>query len=170
MAETNPVVPPVVKEDTKVPTTAVPNAVLKDILDRMENYQVQISELKEAQKEYEQTASQDQILKIEKIRATGKWVKSIRLNYYNNNLVVEWKSTADDVYIDTTGKEIAIQKTMLTYESGKTEEVTQVDLARKKMQRQYEVIKEGRDTEGRMLYTVMMEGGKQLEIDSRFIN
>lgn len=153
-----------------VETTAVPNTVLKDILDRMENYQIQIAELKEAQKEYEQTASQDQILKIEKLRASGKLVKAIRLNYYDNNLVVSWQSTADDVYIDTNGKEVAVQKTMLFFVDGKKSEVPQVDFTRRKMQRQYEVIKEGRTAEGNMVYTVITEGGREVEIDGRFIN
>ena len=168
MAETN--TTPKVDETPRAKTVEVPETVLKDILDRMENYQLQISELKEAQKEYEQTASQDQILKIEKMRASGKLVKSVRLNYYDNNLVVGWKSTADDVYIDTTGKEIAVQKTKLKFSDGKEVERPQIDFMRRKMQRQYEVIKEGKDREGMMLYTVMTEGGKEVEVDGRFVN
>ena len=173
MADTTPqaTVPPVVKKEPEVKTVAVPESVLKDILDRMENQQKQIADLKDAQKEYEQTASQDQILKIEKLRASGKLVKSVRLNYYDNNLITEWKSTADDVYIETgTGKEISVQKTKLTYADGKTVEIPQIDFARRKMQRQYEVIKEGKNREGDMLYTVMTEGGKEVEINGRFVN
>jgi hypothetical protein len=177
MADTNtPTTKPEVdlqpKDETpKVKTVAVPETVLKDILDRIEKQDLTITELKEAQKEYEQTASQDQILKIEKMRASGKLVKSVRLNYYDNNLIIGWQSTADDVYIETgTGKEISVQKTKLTYADGKSVEIPQIDFARRKMQRQYEVIKEGKDREGNMLYTVMTEGGKEVEINGRFVN
>lgn len=162
---------PVVKNTPEQKTVAVPETVLKDILDRMENQQQQIADLKDAQKEYEQTASQDQILKIEKLRASGKLVKSIRVNYYDNNLVVGWQSTADEVYIETgTGKEISLQKTKLIFADGKTVEVPQADFARRKLQRQYEVIKEGKNREGQMLFTVMTEGGKEVEINGTFIN
>lgn len=159
------------KHSPEKKTVEVPKEVLENILDRLEQYQSKVADLEQAQKEYEQTASQDQILKIEKLRASGKLVKSVRLNYYDNKLVLSWQSIMDDVYVETgTGKEIALQKTRLTYVDGTTQEMAQIEFARRKMQRQYEVIKEGKDRDGNMLYTVIMEGGKEVEIDGRFVN
>jgi len=179
MAEDNKVTPPVEnlnppgaeKNAPAVKKVEIPETVLKDILDRLDNLKEENERIKESQSQYEQTASQDQIAKIEKLRASGKLVKAIRLNFYDNNLVTGWQSIADDVYIETgTGKEISLQKTRLTYADGKTAEMPQLEFARRKMQRQYEVIKEGKDRDGNMLYTVMTEGGKEVEIDGRFVN
>lgn len=160
-----------------VKTVAVPEETLKSILSRMEdmeqtikNQDATIGGLKEAQKEYEQTASQDQILKIEKLRASGKLVKAVRLNYYDNKLILRWQSTHDDVYVDNTGKEISLQKTKLTFADDTEIEIPQIDLARRKMQREYEVIKEGRTQDGKFMFTVLTEGGKEVEIDSNYVN
>lgn len=169
MANTeNKIVAPV--EETKEKKVEVSESVLKEILSKMEGYQTEIQSLKEAQKEWEQTASQDQIMKIEKLRASGKLVKSIRLNFYDNKMVIGWKSTADDVYVDNTGKEVSIQKTKLNFDDGKDLEVAQIDFARRKMQREYEVIKEGRDRDGNMIYTIVTDSGKEIEVDGRYIN
>jgi hypothetical protein len=173
MADTDPKVPPVVPPVDTTPKekmVEVPETVLTDILKRLDQRDEEIAALKEAQKEFEQTASQDQILKIEKLRASGKLVKSVRINFYENKMVTSWRSTADDVFIDTNGKEISVQKTELTFGDGKTQEVPQIDFARRKLQRSYEVIKEGRDRDGNMKYTVLMEGGKEVEVDGRYIN
>lgn len=150
---------------------SVPKEVLENILDRLEKYQDEVAQLKEAQKEYEQTASQDQILKIEKLRASGKLIKSVKLHYYDNNLVVGWESIDDDVYVEPgTGKLVELQKTRLKFFDGKTQEVTQLEYMRRKLLRSYEVIKEGKDRDGNMLYTVLTEGGREVEIDGRFVN
>jgi hypothetical protein len=161
---------PSVDKEPKEETIPVSKKVLEDILQKMEGYQSEIETLKQNQKEYEQTASQDQIAKIEKMRASGKLVKSVRVNFYDNKMVVGWRSTMDDVYIDNTGKEVAVQKTELSFSDDKKQEVPQIDFARRKMQREYEVIKEGRDRDGNMIYTILTDGGKEVEIDGRYIN
>lgn len=156
------------KDDGKISVDA---AVLEEVLSKLKNLETQNEELKTAQKEYEQTASQDQILKIEKLRASGKLVKAVRINFYDGQMVTEWRSTADDVYIEpATGKEVSVQKTKLIFSDGKEKEIPQLDFARRKLQREYEVIKEGKDKDGNMLYTVLTEGGKEIEIDGRYIN
>ncbi len=148
----------------------VDEQVLSDILQQMKNYQAEIAGLKQNLKELESTASQDQILKIEKLRASGKLVKSVRLNYYENKLILGWRMTSDDVYVDSNGKEVSLQKTELTFEDKSTKEIPQVELARRKMQREYEVVEERKDREGNVLFTVMTDGGKEVTIDSRFVN
>ncbi len=161
---------PSVDKEPKEETIPVSKKVLEDILQKMEGYQSEIETLKQNQKEYEQTASQDQIAKIEKLRASGKLVKSVRVNFYDNKMVVGWRSTMDDVYIDNTGKEVAVQKTELSFSDDKKQEVPQIDFARRKLQREYEVIKEGRDRDGNMIYTILTDGGKEVDIDGRYIN
>jgi len=174
MAETN---PKTLDAEVKTNKVEVDKAVLDEILDTLKSNKEEIAkqnetifELKEAQKDWEQTASQDQILKIEKLRASGKLVKSVRVNFYEGKIVKQWESTADDVYIDTTGKEVAVQETKLTFADGSSMEIPQIDFARRKVQKSYEVITEGRDREGNMTYTVMGDGGKEVTIDGRYIN
>jgi Tfp pilus assembly protein PilX len=164
----DPVQPKKVEVDEKVL-----NEILDTLKDNKETIKKQgeiIDELRDNQKEYELTASQDQIAKIEKLRASGKLVKSVRVNFYENKLVSSWESVADDVYIDTTGKEVSVQETKLSFSDGKTQVVPQIDFARRKTQKSYEVILEGRDRDGNMQYTVMGDGGKEVVIDGRYIN
>ena len=163
---------------------SVPEATLKTILDEMENNKVdrentkkelessraKIADLEKSIGEVESTASQDQIMKIERLRASGKLVKAVRLNFFDELLVISWKPTIDDVYIDNTGKEISVQKTQLTFLDGTQREVPQIDFTRKKLQRQYEVIEEGKDQNGNINFKVLMEGGKEVTINSIFVN
>jgi hypothetical protein len=156
------------KQNNKVEVDA---DVLEQVLGRVKSLEQELADTKEIQQQYEETASQDQIAKIEKLRASGKLVKSVRLNFFNNKLVTSWRTTEDDVYIEAgTGKEICVQKMELRFLDADASEVSQIDFARRKMQREYEVIKEGKDVDGNKLYTVVLEGGRELEVDSRYIN
>ena len=65
--------------------------VLQDILS-------QLSELKQSQQQYEDSASQDQIMKIERMRASGKLVKSVKLRRIEEKVVLGWKMVIDEVY------------------------------------------------------------------------
>lgn len=152
-----------VKEEKKN-TIEVDAKVLENLLERVES-------LTQTQKEYEQTASQDQIRKIEALRASGKLIKAIRVNTYDNKIIKSWQPTVDDVYIEPgTRKEISLQKTKLLFKDGEEVEIPQIDYARRKLQHEYEVISERKDKDGTLWYTVMLEGGEEFEIASPFVN
>ena len=103
-----------VKSEKKVEISEV---VLNKILTDMADMKKQIGE-------HEQTASQDQVRKIEALRATGKLVKSVKLNYYEGKAVISWRSTHDDVFVDNAGKEHSVQTTELTFMDGTVQEMS----------------------------------------------
>ncbi len=128
-----------------------------------------MADLKKQVGEHEQTASQDQVRKIEAFRATGKLVKSVKLNYFEGKAVIEWRSTHDDVFVDNTGKEHAVQNTEITFMDGTTKEIPQIEFARRKTAQAYEVIAETKK-DGRLFFTLLLDGGEELLIDSNYIN
>ena len=131
----------------------------------------EIQTLKKGQKVLEDTSSPDQIKRIEAIRAKGGLVKSVKIAEFDGKLVSSWESTADEVYIDhALGKEVSVQRTKIKFFDGKDKELTQVEFARKKIMKSFEVIKEGKDKVGNILLTVTTEDGREFEIDSRYIN
>lgn len=153
-------------EETTQPTkksgkVEVDESVLQSILQ-------EISELKAAQKEYEQTATQDQIRRIESLRAQGKLVKSIKLRRFQGKLVLGWSMIVDDVYF-MDGKLIEKQIFKVIFEDGSEKEVSQIEFSRGGTYEPYEVVKEAK-IDGDMEYTVMLPNGKELTVAGKFVN
>jgi hypothetical protein len=136
---------------------------LKSLLDRVEN-------LTQTVKEHEQSFGQDQMAKIERLRASGKLVKSVRLNTFNGKIISSWKMIKDDVFIDNTGKEQAIQQIAITFKDGEVQELPMIEFSRRKTQIQYEVIRESREADGSIMSTVLLEGGEEFTINNVFVN
>lgn len=128
-----------------------------------------VADMKKQVGEIESTSSQDQVRKIEALRATGKLVKSVKLNYFEGKAVIEWRSTHDDVFVDNTGKEHVLQNTEITFVDGTTKELSQIEFARRKTAQVYEVIAETKK-DGRLFFTLLLDGGEELLIDSNYIN
>ncbi len=170
----DPIVPP--KNGTNKPlkeeeTVTVSKDFLENILKQMQDTQVEMRELKKAQGELEKTASPDQIRKIEALRASGKLIKNVKLSMIDGKLVKEWQSTTDEVYIDNVlGKEVSKQMTKITFFDGKTQEMSQIDFARRKTLPEFEVIREGKDKDGEIILTVEDKDGLEININSKFIN
>lgn len=164
---------PQVKNNPSAPkedTITVSREQLDSILQKIAEQDATITELKQTQKEYEQTASQDQIRKIEQLRASGKLVKSVKVNMHDGKYVTGWRSTVDDVWVDSNSKEHRLQKTEVTYADGSKQELDQLEFARRKTYKEMEVIKEAKNQEGNIVLTVQDTDGKEIDIDSRFIN
>lgn len=131
----------------------------------------EIQTLKKGQKELVDTSSPDQIKRIEAIRAKGGLVKSVKIAELEGKLVKSWISTADDVYIDhALGKEVSRQMTKVFFYDGTDREISQVEFARRKIMKSFEVIKEGKDKVGNIVLTVTTEDGNEFDVDSRYIN
>lgn len=159
------VTPDIIPEaENKDEMVTVPKSMLDNIL-------AQIGDLKTSQKQYEQTASQDQVRKIEALRASGKLVKSVKISIIDGKLVKAWKSVADEVYIDhALGKEVSRQSTMISFYDGSEQEMSQIDFSRRKTYQEFEVITEGKNRDGEIILTVVDETGRETEINSRYIN
>lgn len=141
----------------------VPAESLQQLLDRIES-------LEKTSKEHESTFDQDQMVKIERMRASGKLVKNVRINTFEGLVVSAWRSVRDDVFVDSNGREQAVQRVELTFKGGAVTEVPMVEFARRKIQKEYEVIAESRNQLGQLLMTVHLEGGEPFTIESTFVN
>lgn len=169
---------PVVKPESATPpkvekeeTVAVPKEFLESIKQTLENNRLEIEALRKGQADLEKTASPDQIRKIEALRASGKLVKNVKISVIDGKLVEKWASSADEVYIDhVLGTEVSRQMTKVSFFDGKDAEFSQIDFARRKTMKEFEVIEEGKDREGEIILTVMAEDGKQIKINSRYVN
>ena len=149
----------------------VPKSLLESIQQTLKDNQKEITDLRKGQNELEKTASPDQIKKIEALRAQGKLVKSVKISSIDGKMVQSWKSTADEVYVDhALGKEVSRQMTVLTFFDGKTAEFAQIDFARRKSLKEYEVVGERKNKDGEIILTITMEDGREIDINSRFIN
>ena len=162
---TPPVAPPKEKEELKIPDGQV--LVSQETLQRVLE---ELSETKKKVQDLEATAPQDQIKKIEALRAEGKLIKAVKINVYEGKYVVGWRSTADDVWVDNNSKEHRLQKTEVVFADGKKSEMDQLEFARRKTFKELEVIKEGKDKIGDVIFTCLDSDGKEIEINSRFVN
>lgn len=155
----------VVQEDTtnkKSDKVEIDKTVLDNILSKL-------SELEGKTKEFESTASQDQIRKIEALRASGKLVKSVKVRRFNGKLVLAWKMTKDQVWV-ADGKLHEVQEMDVHYDDGEVESTTLLQFTRGVTYESYEVIEEAKTADGYTKYVVDAGGGKRLEVKSNFIN
>jgi len=162
--------PPVVNPTSANPSTktdkeeevSIKTSVLEGILK-------EISDLKATVGQIEQTAPQDQIRKIEALRASGKLVKSVKIRRFEGKLVTVWKTIKDNVWV-ADGKLNEEQVVLLTFEDSKTKEVNLTQFTRGTTYEPYEVIKESKTAEGIIELTVQLPNGKELVISSQYVN
>lgn len=136
--------------------------VLKGILDRLK-------EVESKATEFEQTASQDQIRKIESLRAQGKLIKAVKIRRYNGKLVVGWRMTEDKVWF-ADGKLNEIQMHDIFFEDGTKENTSEVQFTRGCTYESYEVLKEAQTSTGAIEYTLLLPDGKQLVVLHTYVN
>jgi len=167
MAEENktpPVVPEANGKGKKEETVTISKDQFNLILE-------EIQKLKEGQKELVDTSSPDQIKKIEAIRAKGGLVKSVKIASINGKLVESWVTSKNESHVDPlTGKSVFKHSSNYKFFDGKTEEIDQTVFARTRVMESFEVIKEGKDKVGNIIFTVTTKDGKEFDIDSRYIN
>lgn len=160
----------IMKEENVAPVTEVAKpkmvevdaSVLQDLLDRVANVETKTGE-------FEKTASQDQIRKIEAMRAKGQLVKSVKIRRFNGKFVLAWAVTEDNVWV-ADGKVYEVQKLDLFFEDGSKENITLAQFTRGAMYESYEVLKEARTSDGNIEYTLILPGGKNLVIMEKYVN
>lgn len=160
--------PPVVE---KMPVAESPKKegvveVSKDVLDSILR---EISELKTKTEQYEQTASQDQIRKIEAMRASGKLVKSVKLRRFEGKLVLGTKLIRDEVWV-ADGKLHENQVYEIYFDDGSTNSMSLIQFERGCTYESYEVIKESKTATGDLEFTVMLRDGREMVVNSKFVN
>lgn len=136
--------------------------VLKSILDR-------VKELESKTSEFEQTASQDQIRKIESLRAQGKLIKAVKVRRFEGKLVVGWRTTEDKVWF-ADGKLNEVQMRDIFFEDGTKVNTSEVQFTRGCTYESYEVLKEAQTATGAIEYTLLLPDGKQMVIIHTYVN
>lgn len=137
--------------------------------DIMANILAELKDLKVKQREYEASASQDQIAKIERMRGEGKLVKSARVRHIDGKKVVGWKLVTDEVYY-ADGKVHEKQEYKVIFSDSSDKVMDIRDFTRKTEYQSYDVIKESKDMNGVIEYTMNTEDGEELLIKETFIN
>jgi hypothetical protein len=137
--------------------------------DLLESLIKDIAELKGKQNEFEQTAPQDQLRKIEALRASGKLVKSVKVRRFEGVLVLGWKVVEDRVWV-ADGKLNEIQNIEVYAEDGKVLQTSLLQFGRSCLYEPYEVIKESKTADGSIEFVIILSDGKELTINSKYVN
>jgi hypothetical protein len=147
----------------------VKKEVLEKLLERVDSLEKRNEILTEA-------ADKGRLSRVEQLRNQGKLVKSVFINTYNEKIIVGWKKIKDDVYKDQEGRLHEDQVVGLIFE-GEDEVGTELDIrsfVRLLVKIPAEVIEESKDRDGNTNFVVIIKDGKnkgkQLKIDSKFIN
>lgn len=157
---------PTIKETTEAKSPKKKVEIDADVLDSILK---DLANLKEGQQQIEQTASQDQIRKIEALRASGKLVKAVKIRHFDNKPMLGWKMTKNNVWV-ANGKLNEEQEYEVFFEDGSSVLMDITNFTRNAVYKSFEVLSEARTSAGDLMYTVAMEGGKQLVINSKYVN
>lgn len=155
----------------EAPTTEAKKAGRKVEIDAdvLDSILKDLANLKEGQQQFEQTATQDQIRRIEALRAQGKLVKSVKIRHFDNKPMLGWRMTKNNVWV-ANGKLNEEQEYEVFFEDGSSVLMDITNFTRNAVYKSFEVVSEARTAAGDLMYTVTMEGGKELVINSKYVN
>lgn len=128
-----------------------------------------IAGLEKAQKEIESSQDQDVISKLDKLRASGKLVKDVKVRKLGDKFVMGWKLVKDEVSFDGH-KLIEVQDVEVYMEDGSKKVLPMRQWAIFPTYETMEVKRESRDENGDILYTVLGNDGKEIEINIKYLN
>ena len=146
-------------------TIEVDAETLQTVLDR-------VSKLEQDNQILREAADQKRLGRVEELRLQGKLVKTVKLNTIDGQIIVGWKTVKDDVYFDAEGR---LHETQIyeIYFFDKTVEPKQVDIRgfnRLITKVDAEVLEESKDRDGNTNFTVMTKDGREIKLDSKFVN
>lgn len=153
----------------KKKTIEVDAEVLEKLVGGYENLQQKVKDLEGA-------ADIGRLQRIQAARNDGKLVKAAKVSMYEKKYVLGWVVVKDDVYFDEAGKMNEDQQIKLFLHEGKGEEASETkpmsyrQFSRLVTKIEGEVIKESKDSDGRMSYTVLLPDGLELELPIVFLN
>lgn len=164
---------PVPETATKKKTVEVDADVLEKLVGGYEKMQQKIEDLTQA-------ADVGRLTKIEQLRNQGKLVKKAKVSTYKDKVVVGWFSVKDDVYLDEQGRIHEDQQVELVVDEGlddngklKTSRqgpISYKDFARLVYKVDCEVIKESRDNDGAIFFTLLHPSGREYELSIKYLN
>lgn len=109
--------------------------------------------------------------KIEEMRNAGKLVKSVKVRKISGKHVVGWKTLEDEVFMDSaSGRLVERQTVRAFFEDGSNEQYSMRQWGTAPEYIPFEVVKESKDADGYLFFTVRNEEGKEFEINSIYVN
>lgn len=111
----------------------------------------------------------NKIMEIERLRASGKLVKSVKVRRVGDKYVIGWRTLEDDVYMQE-GKLIERQRTEVFFKDGEKKEYFMRDWTNAFIFVPFEVTRESKDENGEMFFTVRHETGETFEINIKYVN
>lgn len=149
-------------------TVEVDAEVLQKLVDTVESQKQDIEDLKQA-------ADVGRLNRIQAARSQGKLVKKAKVSTWEGKIVVGWVKVKDDVYFDESGKLHEDQQIKLFVlgkdgERDETSPMTYRTFARVAQKVEGEVIKESKDQDGRVEFTIMLSDGREVTLPIVFVN
>ena len=168
-----PPTPPVSETTVQVPGSATPAPERKTVtldLETYENLVEMVRDMKRTQDAIIETTDRNQRNEIERRRAGGQLVKSVKVRKYDGKYALGWKMLENDAYVNTEGKLIENQKVKVFFED-KTEKEMPYKISGTLYElEEFEVIRESRESDGTLYFTVKGEDGKELTIGAAYVN
>lgn len=171
------------KEGNKIPKKVVtaepvvePKKTVEVDADVLEKLVTGFESMKQKVTDLEGAADIGRLGRIQAARNDGKLVKHAKVNFFNNKYVVGWVTVKDDVFFDESGKMYEDQQIKLfLHESGEkkaseTEPMSYRAFARLTTKVEGEVVKESKDADGVVSFTVLLPEGLELELPIVFLN
>jgi len=140
------------------------NEVLKKLMEQM-------AELQEQNKMLMEVADLGRVEKYKSKNSNQDVVHNARLRFINGRAVTAWKLIRDDVYKDSQGVRHESQIVELFF-ADSAESVTMDfwDSERLAVKEEGEIISRKKDNRGNETVVLRMVGGKEYEVDVKFIN
>lgn len=156
-------------KDEKKKTVEVDAETFEKLVTGFETMQQKVKDLEGA-------ADIGRLQRIQAARNEGKLVKAAKVSTYEKKYVLGWSTVKDDVWFDESGKQHEDQQIELYLFEGKDKEPTKSEpmsyrqFARLTTKISGEVIKESRNSDGTVLFTVLLPDGLELELPIVFLN
>jgi hypothetical protein len=96
-------------------------------------------------------------------------VKSVKLRRFEGGLVLGWHVVEDRVWV-ADGKLNEVQNIEVFMEDGTKKPTTLLQFGRACLYEPYEVLKEARTGTGDIEFTIMLPDGKEIVVNSKYVN
>lgn len=132
--------------------------------------------LQQKVKDLEGAADLGRLQRIQAARNDGKLIKAAKVSVYEKKYVLGWVVERDDVYFDESGKMNEDQQIKLFLFNGKgkdpieTKPISYRQFSRLTTKVEGEVIKESKESDGKVSFTVLLPDGLKLELPIVFLN
>jgi len=153
-------------------TVEVDAEILRKLVDTVESQKQDIDDLKQA-------ADIGRLNRIQAARNQGKLVKSAKVNTWEGKIVVGWFKVKDDVFFDEAGKLHEDQQIKLVVldknEEGDEAPIETSAMSYRTFSRicqkvEGEVIKESKNQDGQIEFTVHLPDGREVTLPIKFLN